>query len=369
MQAPNRACVAHLAAGLGLPPARIPPCCCPKNSKVAPLTAPNYHGHEDLAQLSAKFITRLFGCTPDRPSVLWEQHLPYFIAYALHRTKLDQSVTFAALLLLQRLKGRFPSGRGSSGQRLFITAYMIASKVICDDIYSNKSWCIVAQGMFRLHEIEQMEREMCNYLDWELNVDTSVLTNFKAMVQRDFSRDSEGPYPIYPLSMVSRRAPWVPTSSTPVSEPKSTLNLEGVQRDVPPDPPATPVDDSTPPGEQERASKRKRNKTTKDNSSKDNPSIARHVLTEALRALKNTPGVALLRTIIFPLLDIIDKMQTLGCLHKVEVPIVEINLHGGENVINISGGTGGTGGAGGNIGGQGGTGKGPLIMVSPPPCQ
>ena len=30
---------------------------------------------------------------------------------------------------------------------------MIASKVICDDTYSNQSWSIVAQKMFALKEI------------------------------------------------------------------------------------------------------------------------------------------------------------------------------------------------------------------------
>jgi hypothetical protein len=44
---------------------------------------------------------------------------------------------FAALILLQRLKARFPSARGSSGHRLFISAFMISSKVMCDDTYSN----------------------------------------------------------------------------------------------------------------------------------------------------------------------------------------------------------------------------------------
>jgi hypothetical protein len=48
---------------------------------------------------------------------------------------------------------------------------MIASKVICDDTYSNKSWSIVGQGMFQLREVNQMEREMYQYLDWELNVE------------------------------------------------------------------------------------------------------------------------------------------------------------------------------------------------------
>ena len=65
--------------------------------------------------------------------------LANFIAYAVHRTRLHSSVTFAALYLLQRLKARFPTAQGSSGHRLFISAFMIASKVICDDTYSNKS--------------------------------------------------------------------------------------------------------------------------------------------------------------------------------------------------------------------------------------
>jgi hypothetical protein len=45
---------------------------------------------------------------------------------------------------------------------------MIASKVVCDDTYSNQSWAIVAQKMFSLKEVNQMEREMCGYLEWNL---------------------------------------------------------------------------------------------------------------------------------------------------------------------------------------------------------
>ncbi|OBZ69722.1 PHO85 cyclin-9 [Grifola frondosa] len=96
------------------------------------------------------------------------------------RTRLHTSVTFAALYLLQRLKARFPAARGSSGHRLFISAYMIASKVICDDTYSNKSWSIVGQGMFALREVNQMEREMCSYLEWQLNIEPGALKEFEA---------------------------------------------------------------------------------------------------------------------------------------------------------------------------------------------
>jgi len=143
--------------------------------------------------MCARFITALFSC-PDVPplpasgatSSGSSPTLAAFIAYALHRTRLHQSVTFCALFLLSRLKGRFPAARGSSGHRLFISAFMIASKVICDDTYSNKSWCVVGQGMFSLREINQMEREMCSYLEWVLNVKPEELKEFEAEVKRDY---------------------------------------------------------------------------------------------------------------------------------------------------------------------------------------
>ncbi|KAI0285233.1 hypothetical protein BC826DRAFT_918884 [Russula brevipes] len=157
-----------------------------------------YHGHEATAKLCARFVSHLFACPdvpppPAPPSTTPTPRLDHFIAYALHRTRLHNSVTFAALYLLQRLKARFPAAKGSSGHRLFISAFMLASKIICDDTYSNKSWCIVGQGMFALREINQMEREMCSYLEWQLNVDPSTLRDFQSRVQQDFA--GPGPYP------------------------------------------------------------------------------------------------------------------------------------------------------------------------------
>ncbi|KDR76621.1 hypothetical protein GALMADRAFT_452235 [Galerina marginata CBS 339.88] len=181
-------------------------------STAAPTTPEkdSYYGHEHTARLAARFITHLFAC-PEEPPASSPSHsqakLPFFIAYALYRTKLHSAVTFTALLLLQRLKTRFPSARGSSGHRLFISAFMIASKVVCDDTYSNKSWCIVAQNMFTLREINQMEREMCSYLDWELWVDGKNLSNFTKAVTEDFGEDKDWrTYPAYPSSFVSKRA-------------------------------------------------------------------------------------------------------------------------------------------------------------------
>ncbi|KZP20387.1 hypothetical protein FIBSPDRAFT_954551 [Athelia psychrophila] len=81
------------------PPASTPP------SKPDP-----YYGHEHTTRLCGRFITHLFAC-PEYPptSCGLQTKLPHFIAYALHRTKLHTAVTFAALVLLQRLKARFPT--------------------------------------------------------------------------------------------------------------------------------------------------------------------------------------------------------------------------------------------------------------------
>ncbi|OJT02149.1 hypothetical protein TRAPUB_7392 [Trametes pubescens] len=71
---------------------------------------------------------------------------------------------------------------------------MIASKVICDDTYSNKSWSIVGKGMFALREIiNQMEREMRSYLEWQLNIEPHTRLEFEQKVRRDFK--GTGPYP------------------------------------------------------------------------------------------------------------------------------------------------------------------------------
>ncbi|KAM6490092.1 hypothetical protein JOM56_014411, partial [Amanita muscaria] len=121
-----------------------------------------FYGHEPIARLCACFITFLFTCPKCPPlSHTQQPKLPHFIAYALHQTKLHPFVVFAGLILLQWLKVLFPSTKGSSGHRLFISAYMIALNVLCDDTYSNKLWMIVAQGLFNLWEINEMEREMC----------------------------------------------------------------------------------------------------------------------------------------------------------------------------------------------------------------
>jgi len=116
--------------------------------------------------------------------------LLYVIAYALHRTKLLQPDTYAALVLLQRLNACFPTAHSSSDHRLFIPASTTAFKVIRNNTYWNKSWSMVARGTFTLGEINRMQREMCNYLDWEPTVDNPILVVSKCAASGAISTSS-----------------------------------------------------------------------------------------------------------------------------------------------------------------------------------
>ena len=95
-----------------------------------------FYGHRRLSELSEAVISALFACPLDssssnvnganQSSERPTPRLAEFIAYALHRTRLPDEITFQALFLLRRLKSRFPAARGSSGHRLFISALMLS---------------------------------------------------------------------------------------------------------------------------------------------------------------------------------------------------------------------------------------------------
>ncbi|KZW01660.1 hypothetical protein EXIGLDRAFT_584615, partial [Exidia glandulosa HHB12029] len=144
-----------------------------------------FYGREDTAKLCAWLISHLFSCLPSPTAEDTSPPVPplaNFVAYAIYRADLDACATFAALRLLIRLKRRFPALRAVqayAGQRLFIAAFIIASKVLYDCVYSNKNWCLIGQEICSLKEINQMERDMCAQLDWELNFHPSELIGFE----------------------------------------------------------------------------------------------------------------------------------------------------------------------------------------------
>jgi hypothetical protein len=81
-------------------------------------------------------------------------------------------------------------------------------------------------------------REMCSYLEWELNVDTKTLKMFETMVKKDFA--GPGPYPTYLMSMFSKCA----TDQTPseaLNSSTSPIPSFGHYNGLPMQPPSTPL--------------------------------------------------------------------------------------------------------------------------------
>ncbi|TDL18549.1 hypothetical protein BD410DRAFT_753107 [Rickenella mellea] len=146
-----------------------------------------YYGYRVHAKISARFIKHNFSCPEELPPLFPTSpptniSLTHFIAYALHRTRLDHLVLFTALALLRRLKTLFPAAQGSAGHQLFLPAYMIAAKVVYDSTLSSTDWRVVGQNMFPLRMINQMERVMCGRLEWRLHASRTDLDRFTKAV-------------------------------------------------------------------------------------------------------------------------------------------------------------------------------------------
>lgn len=66
---------------------------------------------------------------------------------------------------------------------------MLASKVLFEATFSNRSWSIVAQKMFSLDEINQMEREMLAYLGWNVSIHCDELVEFEARIRQQYGSE------------------------------------------------------------------------------------------------------------------------------------------------------------------------------------
>ena len=149
------------------------------------LAGDRFYGHRMISEVIERYLMATFECSADSMAATQDARsvsspeaprLAHFVAYALYRTRLPMLITYYGLFLLKRLKIRYPVARGSSGHRLFFSAFMIASKMVCDDSYNNKSWVIVGQHLFSLREVNQMERELLTYLDMHINASTDELS-------------------------------------------------------------------------------------------------------------------------------------------------------------------------------------------------
>ena len=153
----------------------------------------NYWGHEEVAKICASFIRRHF--QPGNPSALGAAvpSLEKTIAHCLHRTHLEPTVVYTALYLLallsERFSGQLRAKACTTHHRLFLTAFLLSTKILCDRPFSNSSFSKLAVGICTLPELNQAERELCRYLDWRINPAPAALAAFERAIKCEYSQD------------------------------------------------------------------------------------------------------------------------------------------------------------------------------------
>lgn len=99
-------------------------------------------------------------------------------------------VLLGALILVERLKTRLTSkavGNRETIYRVFVASLIISSKMIHDVPPRNSAWVYLLAPWFPGHEINQMERQLIQFLDYEI---TLRLADLECVVLSDASFQS-----------------------------------------------------------------------------------------------------------------------------------------------------------------------------------
>lgn len=171
---------------------------------VSGSTSERYSAGKVFSNDCANLIIQMFDCPINKSMV----SLSDFIHYALYRTRLHVSVAISALVLLQRLKSRYPNAKGSSGHRLWLAAIMISNKMFNDDSFTNQSWFIASQQIFTQREVNAVERELFGYLSCEVRVTINELISFTKLFnvwrKSSYEQSQHNSIPSSPVSTIQK---------------------------------------------------------------------------------------------------------------------------------------------------------------------
>ncbi|KAF5349958.1 hypothetical protein D9756_009240 [Leucocoprinus leucothites] len=219
------------------------------------LTFPNQqqlNHYEPIARVYAAFIEELFQSEQPGSDPFFTPNtftsLPFFIAYALSQSPLDSPmVAIATLSLLYRYKSRISQRQAKlrDPSRLFLTAYLVAAKLLSDKAYPMRTWASLGQNNYSAHELAIMEWEFCFTLNWDLNLNAELLNSFRIIVEVFLStmglprlyESHSGRTPPLDQLLSSPDTPelaWSPRSNSSfwLASPVTNENWEWVEREI-----------------------------------------------------------------------------------------------------------------------------------------
>ncbi|KAH9276706.1 hypothetical protein BASA83_000839 [Batrachochytrium salamandrivorans] len=170
----------------------------------------------ELMLYASTFIEKLFSCgmtLPEGSSV----SLHSFLNTIMIRTRLSGNTLMTAFLYLDRLKKNHPRCKGSPGSahRLILSAVILAAKYLYDDTFDNTAWATVSSGLFYLGQVNHMEMEMLQFLDFKLYVSSAYWQSFYATIDKDIEE--------WQATYATNNTPATPTGYAAVPSPASRM--------------------------------------------------------------------------------------------------------------------------------------------------
>jgi len=139
--------------------------------------------YEVVGRIYTNIMIRLFGSPRHlypSPRSAWQAYLPAYVARALRTFELDITVLIGALTLLFRYKEARPDNVAfdDDAYKLFLSTYVVAHNVMCNESRSLAFWRRVGQEIFPCEEITSMEGELCRVLGGNVQIDDELYAWF-----------------------------------------------------------------------------------------------------------------------------------------------------------------------------------------------
>lgn len=118
-------------------------------------------------------------------------NLDLFVPTVVQRSQATIVMIMVALIYVERMKERLPKravGDYDTPHRLFFVGLMLASKFLNDQSYTNRAWSKVCNYLFRVDELNTMERDFLELIQFDLYLDHETFSEFVASRFRAYDR-------------------------------------------------------------------------------------------------------------------------------------------------------------------------------------
>lgn len=129
----------------------------------------------------------------DAPVTLFE-----FIRRLIKHSNVQTPTLMSTLVYLARLKTILPSnvyGLKTTRHRIFLGCLILAAKTLNDSSPINKHWAAYTDGLLSISEVNTLERELLEYLDWDLTMTNNdlicALSHFLTPIKHELKKKQQ----------------------------------------------------------------------------------------------------------------------------------------------------------------------------------